>query len=148
MKNYEKPLALANNELAEGVFMASGGGAASSTDCWTVNAVSVQEWNGSHHVYEIRCSHSASVEHISSQTEVVLTFGSPVTDAYSEFPCRFSGSTVSIKRELHANAYQSGDNMTYKVWVKGTDEAATKALNCTGAVITCTHAVNVQGKYD
>lgn len=145
MKNYEKPVALVNSELAEGVFMASGD---SSTDCWNCEAVSVQDSNGSHHVFEIRCSHSTAVEHISSETTVSLTFTSPISDAYSEFPCTFSGNTVIVKRQLHANAYKSGDKMTYKVWVKGADEATTKAIACDDCTITCKHAVNVQGNYD
>lgn len=146
MKNYEKPVALANSELAEGVFMASG--ADSSTDCWTIDVVNSQDWNGSHHIFEIRCSHSTSVVHISSMTAANLTFSDNVTDAYSEFPCEFSGKTVIVKRELHANAYNSGDTMTYKVWVKAADEASTKAITCIGATITCTHQPNVQGGYD
>lgn len=146
MKTYVKPVVLAAEELSEGIYTASGEDI--TTDCWTVDAVSVQDWNGSHHVFEVRCKHSTSVEHISSSTLVTLTFSSPVTDAYSEFACNYSGSTVTIERVLHANAYKSGDNMTYKVWVKGADEATTKSISCTQKVISCTHKTNVQGKYD
>ncbi|MCM1044809.1 MAG: hypothetical protein NC417_04800 [Candidatus Gastranaerophilales bacterium] len=146
MKEYAKPVVLANDELAEGVYAASG--AETSTDCWTVEAVSVQDWNGSHHVFEVRCRHSTEVVHISTNTDVTLTFSSAISDAYSEFAASFSGSTVTVSRELHANAYNSGDNMTYKVWVQAADEATTKAITCTQAVITCTHAVNVQGGFD
>lgn len=140
MTDYEKPVVLANEDIAEGVYTASG-------DCWTVNPVSVQDWNGTHHVFEIRCVHSATVEHISSAATVTLTFSSPLTDAYTEsnFSCSFSGTTVTVVRELHANAYKSGDTMTYKVWVKAADEATTKAISCTGATISCTKTVNVQG---
>lgn len=140
---YEKPIVLVNEELAEGVYAASGDPGAA--DCWTVNPVSVQDWNGSHHVFEVHCVHSNAVEHISSASTVTLTFSSPVTDAYSEFPCSFSGSSVTITRTLLADAYKSGDNVTYKVWVKGDDEAMTKAITCTGASISCTKTVNVQG---
>ncbi|MCH5337584.1 MAG: hypothetical protein J1E03_02275 [Acetatifactor sp.] len=142
MKNYVKPVVLTNDELAEGVYAASGSSAA---DCWTVEPVSVQDSNGSHHVFEIRCKHSTAVEHISSATTVVLTFSAPLKDAYSEFTSSFSGSTVTVVRTLLADAYKSGDTMTYKVWVQAADEAATKAITCTGATITCTKTVNVQG---
>ena len=147
MKDYVKPVVLENEELAEGVYAASGAGA-SSTDCWTVEPVSVQDWSGSHHVFEIRCTHSTAVEHISGETTVKLTFSNTLTDAYSEFPCSFSGSTATVTRTLLADAYKSGDTMTYKVWVKAADEATTKAISCTGATITCKHETNVQGKYD
>lgn len=140
---YEKPVICLNNDFFEGVYAASG---AENMDCWTVLPLSVQEWNGSHHVFEIHCQHSITVEHISTASTVTLTFDQPVTDAYSEFPCTYSGSTVTITRELHANAYKAGDDMSYKVWVKGVDEVATKGMTCIGAVISCTKTANVQGK--
>ena len=145
MKDYEKPVVKINDEVSEGVYAASGD---EEPECWTIEAVSVQDWNGSHHVFEIRCVHSTSVVHISSATNVNLTFSDSLTDAYSEFTCSFSGNVVSVTRELLADAYHSGDNMTYKVWVKAADEATTKAITCTNATIQCTHAVNVQGGYD
>lgn len=140
MKNYEKPVVLVNDGWSEGVFAASG-----DPECWTIDPVSVQDWNGSHHVFEIRCKHSTSVEHISSATTVTLNFSAPLTDAYSEFECTYSGSTVTVVRTLLADAYKSGDQMTYKVWVKAADEATTKGISCTGATIKCTKTVNVQG---
>jgi len=147
MKQYEKPELVINEGLSEGVYAASGA-EASTSDCWTVDSKSTQDWNGSHHVFEISASHSTSVEHISSETRVNITFSSPITDAYSEFPCTFSGSTATVTRTLLADAYQSGDQMTYKVWAKAADEATTKALTVTDITIDCTHETNVQGKYD
>ena len=140
MKKYEKPIVMINEGMSEGVFAASG-----EAECWTIECVSVQDWNGSHHVFEVRCSHSADVQHISSATEVVLTFSSPIVNAYSEFPSSFSGNTVTVKRELLADAYKSGDRVTYKVWVKAADESTTKGIACSGATIKCTKTVNVQG---
>lgn len=146
MKNYEKPVVLANEELAEGVYAASGG--IGEADCWTINAYSVQDWNGSYHVFEVAIVHSNTVQHISTESTSVLTFNHTLTDAYTEsdFSCSFSGSTVTVVRASHANAYQSGDNATFKVWVKAEDEATTKALAVTGSSITDTgKTVNVQG---
>ena len=132
MKGYEKPMVMVNDGLSEGVYAASG--ATEAADCWTVDPVSVQDWNGSHHVFDI-----------SSATTVTLTFSNALTDAYSEFPSSFSGTNVTVTRELHANAYKSGDTMTYKVWVKAADEATTKSISCIGSSISCTKTVNVQG---
>ncbi len=143
MSTYEKPVVFVNEGVAEGIFAGSG-----ELECWTVEPVSVQDWSGSHHVFEIRCVHSTSVAHISSATTVTLTFSNTLTDAYSEFPVSWSGNTVVITRTLLADAYHSGDVMTYKVWVKAADEATTKALSCTGATIKCTHERNVQGELD
>ena len=141
MKDYQKPVVMVNEELAEGIYAASG----ESSECWTIDAVSVQDWNGSHHVFEVRCTHSASVEHISSATTVTLTFNSTLTDAYSEFDASFGGDTVTITRTLLADGYNSGDKVTYKVWAKASDEATTKALSVTGKTISCAYTVNVQG---
>ncbi len=144
MMNYEKPVVLANEDVAEGVYAASGDGIA---DCWTVTAYSVQDWSGSDHVFEVRIVHSDAVQHISTASTTVLTFSTPLEGAYTEsnFSCSYSGNTVTVVRESHANAYQSGDNATFKVWVRAADEATTKAITCTGSSITCTKTVNVQG---
>lgn len=146
MKAYVKPVVLEAEELSEGIYTASGD--TITTDCWTVRADSVQDWNGSHNVFEVALRHSNTVEHISAETVVNLTFNSALTDAYSEFPCSFSGSTATITRTLLADAYKSGDSVTYKVWAKAADEPTTKALRCVDATISCKHEVNVQGKYD
>lgn len=143
MANYEKPFVLLDEGIGEGVFMASG-----SSDCWTVSARSVQDWNGSHNVFEVSAVHSTSVVHISSNVEFKFTFSQPVTDAYSEFPSTFSGNTVVVNRNLHANAYNSGDRVTFKVWVKAADEATTKGISCNGITYKCTHETNVQGGID
>ncbi len=143
MKNYEKPIVLSTEELAEGVYLASGG--MSSAECWTVSAASVQDWDGSSHVFEVHCIHSDTVEHISSASTVTLTFSGSIADARSEFPCSVSGNSVTVTRTLLADAYKSGDDVTYKVWASTGDEATTRALSCTGASISCTKTVNVQG---
>lgn len=143
-KKYEKPTAEVLEGVSEGIYTASG--STEDSECWTVKAPSVQDWNGSHHVFEVQCAHSTSVEHISSGTTVTLIFNQPIIDACSEFPCVFNGSKVTITRDLHANAYKSGDNMTYKVWAKGIDEATTKGLMVVSATIRCSKTVNVQGR--
>lgn len=140
---YSKPMIIKTTEAAEGVYMTGSG------NCWTVTAKSVQNWNGSHNVFEVYAVHSNSVAHISSKVVYTFTFSGPVTDAYSEFPVTaVSGNSVTVVRESHANAYNSGDNVTFKVWVKGADEASTKALQCTGITWDCTHKENVQGGMD
>ncbi len=139
MSNYEKPVILVNEELAEGVYAASG-------NCWSASAKSVQDWNGSHHVFEISLTHSTAVEHISKGATIELSFNSAITDAYSEFPASFSGNQVTVIRNSHANAYNSGDNATFKVWVKAADEATTKSLSAVGCrALSCDWTVNVQG---
>ena len=144
MTNYEKPVVVSNDDVFEGVYAASGagigggGGDATSTDCWSVSGRSVQDWNGSHNVFEISANHSTDV----------ITFNNSLTDAYSEFTSSFSGNTVTVVRDLHANGYHSGDTVTFKVWAKGADEATTKSLAISGISYVCRHEVNVQGGID
>ncbi len=147
MKSYEKPCVVSSDGLSEGVYMGSGENA---SDCWTINPYSVQDWNGDHHVFEIACAHTTAVKHISTAATVTLTFSNTLTDAYTEsnFTCSFSGNTATVVRTLHANAYNSGDHVTFKVWAKASDEATTKALAVTGATISCTKTANVQGEID
>lgn len=145
---YEKPVVLGSDDLAEGVFAASGGGGNSSTDCWTVGGRSVQDWNGSHNVFEMSATHSKAVTHITSKVVYTYTFSQPIVNAYSEFDSGFSGNTVTVTRDRHANGYYSGDDVTFKVWVQCADEATTKAVTLTGISYVCYHEVNVQGGYD
>ena len=146
MVKYEKPVLDVVAGFSENVYMASGNNGGG--DCWVASGSSVQNWDGSSNVFEIRATHSNQVEHISTGVTYVITFSAPLTDARSEFPCRVSGNTVVVTRELHANGYKSGDNVTFKVWAKGADEATTKALAITGISWKCDHATNVHGETD
>ena len=145
---YKKPIIIDAMELFEGVYAESGSN--TSTDCWDVGGSSVQDWNGSHNVFEMYANHSTSVTHITTQVTFVYTFSAPITDAYSESDnsVTFSGNTVTVVRNLHANGYHSGDRVTFKVWVKAADEATTKSLALTGTSYTCRHETNVQGGID
>jgi hypothetical protein len=147
MVKYEKPVLSMVEGTGEGVYMASGVGS-SDANCWTVSGRSVQSWSGVYNVFEISAQHSNEVEHISSNVDYVFTFSAPITAAESEFPCTFSGNKVYVSRTLHANAYQSGDSVTFKVMVAAGDQAATELLSITNISWSCTHQTNVQGKYD
>ncbi len=135
----EKPSVVLMDDLAVGAFAASG--------CWSGFVVSSQDWNGSHHVFEIHLTHSKEVEHISTACTITLAFTGAVIDAYTEndWSCSVNGSTVTVTRTSHANAYKSGDEVTYKVWAKSVDEATTKALSCSITSYDCSKQTNVQG---
>lgn len=150
MRTYEKPVIKADLDLAEGVFLASGGSSSgdNSAICWTVTASSSQDWTGSDHTFRLNGVHSTAVQHISLGCTFSVSFNEAVTGAYTEnsWPCAVSGNTVTITRPQHANAYNSGDNFNICVWVRAADEASTKALAVTGVnVIACDKTVNVQG---
>lgn len=143
---YRKPIIISADDLMEGVYADSGSN--TSTDCWNVSGGSVQDWNGSHNVFEMHSIHSTAAAHITGEVVYTFTFSAPLTAAYSEFPSSFSGNTVTVTRNLHANGYHSGDDVTFKVWVKAADEATTKSLTLTGTSYVCRHDVNVQGGID
>lgn len=148
MKKYEKPIVMINEDLAEGVYAASGlTGPAGTSDCWSFDVTSVQEWNGSHQVFQVHLVHHTNLEHISGATVVSIMFSSPLSDAYSQFPDddSFSGNTLTITRTLLADAYNDGDDVTYKVWASTGDEATTKALTVLDVKVSCDKQINVQG---
>ena len=149
MKTYEKPLVLENEDLAEGVFAASGADE-SSTDCWTVGGRSVQAWNGAWNVFEMSAVHSTGVTHITTQVTFTYTFSQPIVSAEAEagFATSVSGNTVTVVRDLHANGYYSGDNVTFKLFVNCGDQALTESCALTGISYVCRHETNVQGGID
>lgn len=146
MKNYVKP-AIVSEGMAESVYMASGGTSLGEGSCWNVSAKSVQDWDGAYHVYEVAADHVNTV-HISSAVDYIFTFTQNIAAARSEFSCSVEGNTVRVSRELHANAYTTTDNVTFKVWASTGDEATTKALPAPSCSYSCTKTVNVQGGMD
>ncbi len=149
MKSYVKPIVLANEELAEGVYAASGATTAdgeTSSDCWTVSVTKDQSDAGGYCTFRVAATHSQNVTHISTKTVVTVVFSDTVTSAEFEgFTASVSGSTVTLTRESHANAYYSGDNFNtlLKIWSNNY-----KTIDVISSGITCTHAVNVQGGFD
>lgn len=147
---YEKPIVVATDDLAEGVYAASGSGvlgdSTTSGDCWTVTVTKDQNDAGGYCTFRVAATHSTSVTHISTKTTVTIAFSSNVTAAEFEgFNASVSGSVVTLTRESHANAYYSGDNFNtlLKIWADDYQN-----ITYTSASISCTHAVNVQGGYD
>lgn len=150
---YKRPLILLNDDLAEGVYADGSGNPGTQqvtqeATCWSGISPSVQDWNGSHNVTEVQIVHSVAVEHISTAVTVTLKFNHPVTDAYTEsgWECTAVGNIVTVTRPLHANAYKSGDNVTFKVWAKAADEATTRSLSATIESLECTKTANVQNR--
>lgn len=144
MKPYVKPMIIPNEELAEGVYASSG----SSADCWSVEAVSSQYWDGAYHVFEVHMEHDIHAGHVSTAQTITLSFSGDITAIRCDFPCTFSGNTVTITREVWEDIFLSGTNVTFNLWVQAADQAATEQLYCTGATITCTSQTNDQGGYD
>ncbi len=145
MKQYEKPMIVDTEGMAEGVFAASG---ADEPECWTIDVRSVQDWDGANHVFEVHCVHMTGLKHISASSTTTFTFNNVLEDGRSEFTTTISGNTMTVTRELLGDAYNSGDRYTMKIWARASTEALTRGLVVTNATISCEHAVNVQGGFD
>lgn len=75
MKNYTKPIVIANEELAESVYMASG-----NSDCYTVNTwihQTPQQGRGDYRI-QANATHAAADAHHSGEQILTLTFNMPV----------------------------------------------------------------------
>ena len=143
MKNYEKPVVLVNEELAEGVYAGSGDG-----DCWTIELKEDQQFGGGSlggKTFRVYCEH-IGMQHISLASTSTITFNSPIVSAKCEnFVTTVNGNTVTIVRENHANAYTAHDEFNSLLEVIAADEATTRALNVMDKSIKCTKTTNVQG---
>lgn len=143
MNAYEKPVVMVNDDLAEGVYAASG------ATCWSITGSSSQNWNGSGHIFEFHATHSTSVQHISNGFTAKITFNyniASVSHMDAEGSVGSSGNVVTATVGTFGNAYHSGDNRSFKLIVSTGDEATTKLLSITGMEIyDCDWSANVQG---
>jgi hypothetical protein len=106
MKNYEKPIILANEEVAEGVYTASG------SDCYAVSARITQrpETGRGDYRMQVNGRHAAADGHHSGAQVLILNFNQPVTYVGSNGSL-VGGSgtgTIQIRFSYHNN---SGDNI-------------------------------------
>ncbi len=97
MKNYEKPMVMVNESVAEGVYAASG-------DCYSVSASMTQTPENGRESYTIQLDAVHSSSHHSSAQTVQIQFNQPVT--YSSGGSCISGNgtnTLQIAFTYHAN---------------------------------------------
>ncbi|MCR5451387.1 MAG: hypothetical protein K6F00_02030 [Lachnospiraceae bacterium] len=138
MKNYESPIVLQNNDLAEGVFAASG-----SSKCWSIEVKKDQDDAGGYCTFRVIARHG-NVQHISVKTVMHITFDKVVTSAEFEgFTADANGNEVILTRESHANAYGSGDNFNSLLKIHSPEY---KTIQVVSSTIVCEKTANVQGK--
>lgn len=141
MKNYEKPIVMINEDMAEGVYAASG-------DCWTISVVRDQADAGGYSTYRIYADHSTALQHISQATKITVYFSTAISKAEYEdkdVVVTVSGNSVTLSREMHGNSYLSGDNFKslLKIW---TVDGSVPEENPSSTIV-CTKTVNVQGNF-
>ena len=156
MKNYESPVVLNYEDLAEGVYAASGTpedaaaadaalGVDKKDECWTVTVEKVQVI--AHEglaKFRVKGNHRGTV-HISTKSTVTVVFNRTVDSAYFDAgTTSVNGATVVIERESHANAYGVADNYDCNLEIHCDDP---ETLAVVSSSIVCTKAPNVQGGF-
>lgn len=130
MKEYNRPVVIANEDLAEGVYAASG------SECYTVTAYIHQRPQFGRGDYRIQVNgrHDAADGHHSGAQVLTLSFNLPVTfvSANGTLTGGDGTSSVSISYSYHNNGT---DNIGLGEVVVQADEG----LEVTGAVISCNY---------
>lgn len=133
---YEKPVALANEELMEGVYMTSGD--TTGSDCYTVTTNIHQRPETGRGDYRIQVNgHHFADEgdgHHSGEQHLILAFNQPVNYISSNGKLTNGDGTSTIDIEYHYHN-SAGDNIGLGDVVV-TSEAG---LSITGSKITCNH---------
>lgn len=131
---YEKPIAIENDELAEGVYAASG--SVVGNDCYTVSAYIHQTPETGRGDYRIQVNgvHATYNGHHSGEQILTLTFNQPVDYSWSNGTLVGGNgtSTINIKYNYHNNG---NDNIGLGDIVVTADDG----LAITGAVLSCNY---------
>ncbi len=134
MTNYEKPVILANVDLAEGVYAASGAGAGG--DCYTVTAYITQTPQIGNERYTIHVDgfHNTTTHHSSGQV-LVLSFNMPVT--YSSSNGSLSGGDGTAELRI---SYLYHSNSVDNIGLGDVYVSAGEGLAVTGARLECNYS--------
>lgn len=126
MNQYEKPLIMVNEEVAEGVYAASG--------CWTVRVKPGQKFSDNERYFEVKVVHGSNENHGQGYTVIAeVSFNRALSDVSASMgSASVMGSTVTVTFS-NANA-NPNENMTSNVKVTASGTGA--ALACTGSSVT------------
>lgn len=91
MNKYSKPIVLMNEELAEGVYAASG------TDCYSVTYQIHQTPENGRVDYRIQVDAHHSADHHGTHQTLYITFNQPVTYGGG------TTTTIAVSKEYHQN---------------------------------------------
>lgn len=134
MDNYEKPVILANEDISEGVYTASGGGG--GEDCYSVSAYIHQtpETGRGDFRIQVDAVHAAEDGHHSGQQTLELSFNQPVKYVSSNgtLSSGDGSACILIDYSYHNNGY---DNIGLGDVVVESEEG----LAITGSVLYCNH---------
>lgn len=138
MKKYERPVVLVNEELAEGVYAASGANAADSVDCWIIDRngeTSNEVGSDNSREFDFHASHASLAVGHTPDAVWVVTFNQGIVSvpSCSGMRTEVNGSTVKV--------YRAWDNMnTNEGWgfeLRVTTSGDTSTLRITSSYIDC-----------
>ena len=165
MKGYVRPMVLELDDIAEGIYAASGDESTNNEtnnggnenggnenheqeredECWTLT-ISKEQVIAHEKIakFRLHATHPNAV-HISTASTVIITFNQPVLSANFEgFDVSISGATVTLVRQSHGNAYTSLDQYDSLLELTCDDPDAMTVLSYS---ISCTKTPNVQGGF-
>ena len=140
MKNYVKPIVLANEELAEGVYAASGAatGGGDGQDCYTVTAYIHQTPETGREDYRIQVNGvHAAIGHHSTEQVLILYFNQPVNYSFcngANATC--TGGDGSSTLEL---TYNYHNNENDNIGLGDVVVTSAEGLAITGAELRCNY---------
>lgn len=95
MNNYEKPMVMVNEELAEGVYAASG------SDCWSISVYTTGNVGSDFREVHIDGTHTNPGHH-NAYPSVSITFNQTITGvpSTSGLNCSYGGNSVTVSRNF------------------------------------------------
>lgn len=132
MKKYEKPTALVNNDLAEGVYMASG---VAGSDCYTADVIRESEPAVGKAYYTFRVKSAHSGDHITDQEVVIISFNTPVKYHNSEGSLLEGDNTTTLRIGYGRHFNQSESNQFGIVEVQPLQEG--QPVSVVSCVVLC-----------
>lgn len=133
MREYIKPVVLANEELAEGVYAASG-------DCYSVSTSIHQspEVGRVKYTIQVNAVHAAADGHHGGAQVLTLSFNMPVTYQWSSGALQSGDgtSTLKISYAYHSNAEET-------IGMGNIEVIADAGLAVTNAVLSCDHTCSM-----
>lgn len=127
-KAYEKPMALANDGLAESVYMASG----ADSECYTVNANIHQRPQSGAGEYRIQVNAAHSATHHSTAQTLTISFNLPVTYVGSNGTLLGGDNTATLQI-----GFTYHNNNTDNIGLGDLIVNADAGLAITGASMSC-----------
>lgn len=132
MKNYVKPVVLANEALAEGVYAASGG--EFFDGCYRTEAEIKQRPETGRETYVIQFDAWHETNHDSTHQRLIITFNQPVTYVWSSGTLKEGDGTSTLKID-----YDYHNNTTDKIGLGNLEVKSADGLTILGTTLQCNY---------